>query len=143
MGEGEAVERQILGRITERGHRLTRPRRAVVREMASAGAPVSARGLHDALAADGTDLATVYRTLRWLVELGLARTVVTGGAERFELVPAGGHSHHLRCDACGGIRTVSICGLDRAVLDLIEREYGFAVDHHRLTFHGRCAGCKT
>lgn len=137
------MEQQILELIARRGHRLTQPRRAVVREMARLGGPVSARGLHDALAPEGTDLATVYRTLHWLVELGVARTVVTGGAERFELVPDNRHSHHLQCDRCGLIRTVSVCGLDRAVLDRIEQEYGFAVDHHRLTFHGRCAGCQS
>ncbi len=136
------MEQQILELISGRGHRLTQPRRAVVREMAGAGGPVSARVIHEALAAEETDLATVYRTLHWLVELGIARTVVTGGAERFELVADDRHSHHLRCDACGTIRTVSVCGLDRAVLERIEREYGFAVDHHRLTFHGRCAGCR-
>jgi Fur family transcriptional regulator, ferric uptake regulator len=138
-----SLEQQTLDRIARQGHRLTQPRRGVVRELARAECPVSARALHDALAGGGTDLATVYRTLHWLVELGAARAVVTGeAAERFELVPPQRHSHHLRCDGCGSIRTVSVCGLDRAVLDRIEAEYGFCVDHHRLTFHGRCAACR-
>lgn len=136
------MEEQTLNAIRGLGHRLTGPRRGVVRAMARASAPVTARALHAALADGGTDLATVYRTLHWLVELGMARPVVTGGAEHFELVSPGGHSHHLHCDDCGSLRTVSLCGLDRAVLDRIEREFGFQVAHHRLTFHGRCAGCK-
>lgn len=136
------MEQQTLEMIARAGHRITQPRRAVVREMARAAAPVAARDLHESLAGEGTDLATIYRTLRWLVGLGVARAVVTGGAERFELVTSTGHSHHLACDGCGAIRTVSVCGLDRAVLARIEADFGFAVDHHRLTFHGRCADCR-
>ncbi|HWK90239.1 MAG TPA: Fur family transcriptional regulator [Longimicrobium sp.] len=137
------VANEILQLIARGGHRVTGPRRRVVEALSACAAPVSARDLHASLGAEDTDLVTVYRTLRWLVDLGLARTVVAGaGAELFELVPADRHSHHLHCDRCGAIRTVAVCGLDRAVLERIERDFGFSVDHHRLTFHGVCAECR-
>ena len=78
---------------------------------------------------------TVYRTLDWLKQIGLARPVLTGeGMERVELVPAERHTHHLVCDGCGAVRTVSVCGLDRTIAERIEREHGFQVDHHQLVF---------
>jgi Fur family ferric uptake transcriptional regulator len=136
----EAAE--VLRAAAERGHRLTRPRRRVIEALAGAQEPLSARALHEAVGTDRIDLVTVYRTLDWLMEIGLARPVLTGeGAERVELVPAERHTHHLVCDTCGAVRTVSICGLDRTIAERIEREHDFAVDHHQLIFHGRCGAC--
>lgn len=133
---------EILRSAAKRGHRLTRPRRLVVEALAAAPEPLSARALHEAVGTGRTDLVTVYRTLDWLMEIGVARPVLTGeGAERVELVPAERHTHHLVCDACGAVRTVSICGLDRSIAERIEREHGFRVDHHQLIFHGRCGEC--
>lgn len=132
----------VLRTAAQRGHRLTRPRRLVAEALAAAPEPLSARALHEAVGPERIDLVTVYRTLDWLMEIGLARPVLTGeGAERVELVPAERHTHHLVCDACGSVRTVSICGLDRGIAERIEREHGFSVDHHQLIFHGRCGEC--
>ena len=133
---------QILRAAGGRGQRLTRPRRLVIEALAGAVEPQSARALHEAVGTERIDLVTVYRTLDWLKEIGLARAVLTGeGVERVELVPAGSHTHHLVCDACGAVRTVSVCGLDRTIAERIEREHGFRVDHHQLIFHGRCGDC--
>lgn len=133
---------ETLRAAAQRGHRLTRPRRRVIEALAGAPEPLSARALHETVGPEYIDLVTVYRTLDWLMEIGLARAVPTGeGVERVELVPPGRHTHHLVCDACGGVRTVSICGLDRTISERIEREHGFHVDHHQLVFHGRCEAC--
>lgn len=133
---------QVLRTAAQRGHRLTRPRRLVIEALAGAPEPLSARALHEAVGTGRIDLVTVYRTLDWLKEIGLARPVLTGeGVERVELVPPEGHTHHLVCDGCGAVRTVSVCGLDRTIADRIEREHGFQVDHHQLIFHGRCGEC--
>lgn len=133
---------EILRSAAQRGHRLTRPRRLVIEALAESPEPLSARALHEAVGVERTDLVTVYRTLDWLMEIGLARPVLTGeGVERVELVPAERHSHHLVCDACGAVRTVLICGLDRSIAERIEREHGFRVDGHQLIFHGRCGEC--
>jgi len=131
----------VFDQIARLGHRLTRGRRVVIESLLAAGGPSSVRDLH--AAAGAVDLVTVYRALHWLVELGLARQVGGGpSGERYELLAAGDeHTHHLHCDGCGRMFTVPVCGLPRAVFAAIEREYGFAVNHHRLTFHGRCAEC--
>ena len=133
---------ELLRLIARRGYRITRPRRRTIEALAAAEAPLNVRAIHEAVGPDTADLATVYRTLRWLVKLGLARTMTVGpGGERFELVSPGLHTHHLRCDRCGAVRTVAVCGLDRGIAARIARVYGFDVERHELTFHGRCAAC--
>lgn len=137
-----SITTDLFRALASRGQRLTRTRRAVVEALAAAREPVSVRALHDAVGAQTADLVTIYRTLRWLQDAGVARAVVTGpGAERYELIAPGGHAHHLRCDRCGGVRTITVCGVEREAMERIEREYRFTVHHHTLTFHGRCAEC--
>ena len=131
---------ELLDCIARRGHRMTRPRRAVIESLVAAQGPASVRELHTA--AGAVDLVTVYRALHWLVKLGLAREVDGGpGGERYELLD-GAHTHHLHCDACGRMFTVPVCGVASSVFAMVEREYGFVVNDHRLTFHGSCAECR-
>jgi Fur family ferric uptake transcriptional regulator len=132
---------EVLCTLSQRGQRLTRARRTVVEALFGAPGPVTVRELHEKLA--GVDLVTVYRTLGWLVELGVAREVTAvRGAERFEAVDGAEHAHHLHCDRCGRVTKAAVCGVDGAVAARILREYGFAVADHTLTFHGRCADCR-
>jgi Fe2+ or Zn2+ uptake regulation protein len=131
----------VLATLAERSQRLTRPRRAVIEALFAACGPVTVRELHAGLTA--VDLVTVYRTLAWLVELGVAREVTAvRGAERFEPVRGNEHAHHLHCDRCGRVSTAAVCGVDAAVHARILRDYGFEVADHTLTFHGRCAECR-
>jgi Fur family ferric uptake transcriptional regulator len=132
---------EIFERLSKDGHRLTSSRRAVVYALHTAGGPVTVRDLHARVGRDA-DLVTVYRTLSWLVELGIARPVAAaGGADRFELSGEGEHTHHLHCRSCGRVFTVPVCGLDPAVTGRISREHGFSVSGHAITFHGTCADC--
>ena len=131
---------RVLATLGQMGHRLTRPRRAVVEALCRADHPLTARELHHTLI--GVDLVTVYRTLDWLVGAGVARKVTAlPGGGHYEMVPVGAHTHHLHCDACGRVVTAAICGLDEGVFARIRSEYGFAVTDHALTFRGRCADC--
>lgn len=121
--------------------RITRARRAVVEGLCAADGPVTVRQLHATL--HSVDLVTVYRTLNWLVELGVAREVTAiRGAERFELLSDEPHVHHLHCERCSRLFTATMCGLDDAVFSRIRRAYGFVVKGHTLTFHGHCADCR-
>ena len=131
---------RVLATLGQMGHRLTRPRRAVVEALCRADHPLTARELH--LALSGVDLVTVYRTVDWLVAAGVARKVTAlPGGGHYEMVPAGTHTHHLHCDTCGRVMTAAICGLDVSVYERIRSEYGFAVTDHALTFRGRCTEC--
>lgn len=85
--------------------------------------------------------ATVYRTMRLLVDNGLAAARDFGGSRaRFE--PAHkGHHDHLICTSCGVVREFE----QPVIEDLQERvasELGFVIDSHKLELYGRCARCR-
>ena len=132
---------EVLETLSELRQRITRARRAVVEGLCAADGPVTVGQLHATLHA--VDLVTVYRTLNWLEELGVARKVsAIPGAERFELLPVEPHTHHLHCERCERLFTATACGLDEAVFSRVRRAYGFTVTGHTLTFHGLCADCR-
>lgn len=82
-------------------------------------------------------LATVYRTLKGLVEEGVVVAVeLPGQPPRYE--PAGlEHHHHFQCRACGRVYDIHGCPgrLDRLAPP------GFVVESHEITLVGLCAEC--
>ena len=88
-------------------------------------------------------LSTVYRTLKLLVEAGLAsRREFGDGITRYE--PRSGESHHdhLICERCGAIiefENKKIEALQREVAEL----NGFRVTRHRLEIYGYCEKCRS
>jgi Fur family ferric uptake transcriptional regulator len=132
---------EIFERLSRGGHRITSSRRAVIHALHAAGGAVTVRDLHAALGSEA-DLVTVYRTLAWLASLRVARQVAAGGgAERFELACEGEHTHHLCCENCRRVFTVPARGLDADVAARIQRDHGFTVSDHSVTFRGTCADC--
>jgi Fur family ferric uptake transcriptional regulator len=88
---------------------------------------------------DGVDVATVYRTLELLEELGLVKHTHLGhGAPSYR--PAEDEHIHLVCHLCGAVSDV-----DPAVVELLDarlrEERGFVLDRAHFTVFGRCASC--
>lgn len=82
-------------------------------------------------------LATVYRTIRALEELGeIAPVDLPGEPSRYELAGKG-HHHHFRCDACGRAFDVDKCPGNIAQM----APKGFALHRHEITLYGLCADC--
>ena len=81
--------------------------------------------------------ATVYRTLRLLVECGLALQRQFGdGQARYEVV--GGHHDHLICTKCGLILEFEDDEIERLQDRIAARLGGFRVDRHRHELYGVC-----
>lgn len=89
-------------------------------------------------------LATVYRTLDILTDLGLlTRISFEDGVARYDLrtEDAEHFHHHLVCTECGKtfeIHEDLLGDIERLVL----RKYHFKVSDHRLTFLGLCQECQ-
>jgi Fur family transcriptional regulator, ferric uptake regulator len=83
-------------------------------------------------------VATVYRTIRVLLEEGwLAPVHLPGEPARYELAGKH-HHHHFQCRACG-----KAFELDRCEVELdFELPPGFVLDDHALVLYGRCDGCQ-
>lgn len=88
-------------------------------------------------------LATVYRTLELLYELEIVDKINFGdGVSRFDLRKEGAKRfhHHLVCTECGSVEEIEE-DLLKDVEKVIEKNWGFQVENHRLTFHGTCKQC--
>jgi Fur family transcriptional regulator, ferric uptake regulator len=121
--------------------RSTRQRNAITSVMQEAKRPLSVqevlRGARAAIPSMG--VATVYRTLKVLVENGGLQVVVVPGADnRYEL-PASRHHHHFLCKLCDRVYELVDC--PGSLAHLAPR--GFTVDDHDITLYGRCPDCKS
>jgi Fur family ferric uptake transcriptional regulator len=83
-------------------------------------------------------MATVYRTLDLLSELGLVRRMELGDGSRYEL--AEDHHHHMICESCGYISEFEECPVD--LNRLLHVSLGFELRSHSVEVYGRCAVCK-
>jgi Fur family transcriptional regulator, ferric uptake regulator len=119
--------------------RHTRQREAIRKALAEAGRPLSPQEL--LAAARGTlprlGIATVYRTVKAMLEDGTVRAVELPGAPaRYEL-SGKGHHHHFHCRACDGVFEVEACpGRMRGLLP-----GGFRLERHEIILYGLCADC--
>lgn len=90
----------------------------------------------------GIGQATVYRTLKLLVESGLADSFnVDGGSAIYEHSYGHDHHDHLICSACG--RKVEI--LNEAIerqQEVVAKEHGFSLTRHRMLLFGLCPNCR-
>jgi Fur family ferric uptake transcriptional regulator len=126
--------------LASAGHKLTRPRQAVWRAVAS-GHLSPAEALEQARAqVPGIGLSTVYRTLRLFVSLGLLRPVYLGEAgQRFARVDDG-HHDHLVCDVCGETVELAECPIAPAVAGLAA-QLDFQIRGHLVELYGTCPDC--
>src|SRR5438093_13680447 len=99
----------VRGELLRSGARTGGARDEVIAFLERQDCCVSAQELFDALRKDGRSvgIASVYRILEQLSELGLVHRVdLGGGVTRFEpALPGGEHHHHLVCDECARVET--------------------------------------
>ena len=131
--------------LARSGYRSSAPRAAVVETLAELGCSVTAREIADRVEQRGraVGLASVYRTLELLEEMGLVQRVDLGeGVARYEPAHGGGeHHHHLVCDSCGNVTAFEDADLERAIERLSGR-VDFAIDAHDVTLRGECPACR-
>jgi Fur family ferric uptake transcriptional regulator len=131
--------------LSQHGHRAGGARAAVVEALGRRGGCVDADELVGALrrGRKRVGVASVYRALGLLAELGLVQRVpVAGGSARYELVgPGGDHHHHLVCDDCGATTAFEDEALERAI-GRLSRQTAYAVQAHDVTLHGTCPDCQ-
>jgi Fur family ferric uptake transcriptional regulator len=123
--------------------RTTRQRVAVSALLAEIGDFRSAQDIHAALRArgDAVGLATVYRNLGLMAELGEVDTLVRDDGETLYRQCSDVHHHHLVCRQCG--RTVEIAGpaVERWA-NAVAAKHGFSDVSHQLELFGLCATCR-
>lgn len=132
-------ERWLVQSLLGAGHRITTPRRRLLSAVAGLGDQFTAEEL--AAAAPGVGRATVFRTLRLMLDLGVVcQVVLDDGALHYRLT-SGGHHHHISCSDCGAVIDFATCDIDD-LLGELSRRTGYAIETHRLEIYGRCAACR-
>ena len=86
--------------------------------------------------------ATVYRTLRLLMDSGLARSVdFADGLTRYEVKAGHGHHDHLICTECK--KSIEILDEDiERLQEEIAKKNGFTLTNHSMNLYGICSECR-
>jgi Fur family transcriptional regulator, ferric uptake regulator len=124
------------------GLRLSAARRLVLEALYGADGPVTAEQVAGGLAGrlPRSDLASVYRNLETLEELGLVRHFHLGHGPGL-YAPAGtGEREYLVCNACGAVKAVEPDEM-KPVRRLIQKRFGYAARFSHFPILGLCASC--
>lgn len=139
------IER-LKSNLKEKGYKLTPQRRAIVDSMISnEGSHLTTEELYDLVKKECPEigLATVYRTVQLLEELGVVcKMDLDDGCNRYELVheDENHQHHHLICNNCG--KVIEVQGDLLEVLEHnIEEKYNFKIKNHSVKFYGICSDC--
>lgn len=129
----------VVERLELQGHRVTDTRRQVIDALLGSRALLS---MDDILhAAPGVGRATVFRTVKMLLDLDvLCRVVMQDGTTRYR-VSSSGHHHHLVCRSCGRVEDFAKCDVASLVKELA-RNTEYQIEGHWLEVYGRCADCR-
>jgi Fur family transcriptional regulator, ferric uptake regulator len=94
------------------------------------------------LRATGIGQATVYRTVKDLVDLGFLKWVHDPDGEHRYVACGNTHCHPVVCRVCGNVKLFSCEGLN-TLQKLISIETGFFVEGHHLEIFGICSACRS
>jgi Fur family ferric uptake transcriptional regulator len=138
---------ELLPKATERlrreARKITGPRQAILEALHRNLRLMTRKEIFAQLARQDCNLATVYRSVRLLEELGLVKRYDFGdGIARYELKAPddSGHHHHLVCARCASVVKTDIC-IPPEIEERIARESGYCAISHRLEFFGLCPQC--
>jgi len=132
----------ILSSLQDKGYRITKVRKEVVKIFSQTRKPLSANEIEEMLLKAGLSVnkATIYREIQFLLHSSLILKVYLYpdkiSYESSELK----HHHHLICDSCGSIDNVTNCLVEKLDED-VHKKKGFKIKRHMLEFYGTCADC--
>lgn len=141
------VADRIFALLEQAGHRLTEPRVELVRSVSGqAERPFTGEDLYEELRETGLGRATVFRTLKLLLDLNiLSRLHMEDGCQQYILAPfddSQGDNHHDRliCRLCGRVAYLEHCPMEDAIAG-IAKQSGYSVETHHLDIIGLCGDC--
>ena len=133
----------MLLSLKERGQRITPQRLAILRILAGSEGHPSVEEIHNVIVKDfpTTSLATVYKTITLLKELGeVLELEFSQGSNRYDGSKPFAHPHVV-CTRCKRIVDPDLESLSALTAEVSEQT-GFQVVNHRLDFYGLCPKCQ-
>ncbi len=128
--------------LRARGYRMTSQRMAILHVLHHSGKHLSPTQVYEQAIEELPNLTepTVYRTLEFLAENGLARPAyMSNGHITYEI--ARHEHHHLVCRTCGNTTEVDH-SLLKNMYQKLESSSGYKLTDSHLTFFGLCSNCK-
>ena len=133
----------VTRQLAEKQFKITRQRLAVLNAIAASNARMSAADVYARARRTCHDLglATVYRTLDILAEIGAIRRLhLDDGCEGFAPATVE-HGHHLICRECQATFEFEDCDVG-SMLQRLEARTGYKIEQHWLEMMGRCPACQ-
>ena len=129
--------------IQGRSHSLTARRQLLLSLMHATGGHMDARELYQSALKNGTSisLATVYRCLHSLKEMGLVDEIWLGQTRCYYEIKQSPQHQHLVCRKCGKVIEFESPLIGR-LANKLHREKGFNVTKAELHFEGYCQQCQ-
>ncbi len=141
-------------KLSQAGYKLTTPRRRILDALRAADSPLTAQEI---AARSGVSVASTYRALALLADLGVVSEVGDTCAERagvgecaadaetrgrrYAICAMADHHHHFTCRACHATLEISSAMLEKALAE-IEQTTGARIERHDIILAGLCAGCQ-
>ncbi len=137
------VEMKALGTYLEQNHlKHTKQRELILSAFLEAKQHITSEDLYQVVREQHSNIGytTVYRTMKLLVEAGLAtERHFDDGITRYEVEQE--HHDHLICLKCGRIQEFE-CEMIEETQNEIARHYDFQVLRHRHELYGHCGDCR-
>lgn len=140
--------KEKFNRLREEGYRITPQRQQLLDffENLEHGEHLNAEELHKKLAENNIkiSLATLYRTLKFLVDKGFIRELDFGEDHKhYELSsPNKRQHHHLVCDRCGMTIEFEAEKLHEYALKIAEEHNNFKIKDYQFKISGLCKSCR-
>ncbi len=128
--------------IKQRGYRLTPQRQIILDVLDEAGGHCTPEEVYQRVQTKSSAInrTTVYRTLEFLVRLGLVSTAhVQSNQVIYELASAHPH-HHLVCQNCDKVEVIDHKVI-ASILSNMEEESGYKINSDHLVLFGICPKC--
>jgi Fur family transcriptional regulator, ferric uptake regulator len=130
----------VLSALRSAGLRISTARRMIVDFLFEASGPMSAQQIAIGMDRTPLDLASVYRNMEKLEEVGVVRHLHAGhGPGRYAL-NRGGVPEYLTCDRCGALEEIDRRELD-PVREAVQERFGYEVGFTHFPMVGLCPRC--
>ena len=128
--------------LRAKGMRISSARRLVLEALYAADTPITAERIADGLAGrlPRSDLASVYRNLETLEQVGLVRHSHFGHGPGLYMPTGLKEREYLVCDSCNAVKAVEPSDMDD-VRALIHEQFGYEARFSHFPILGLCADC--
>jgi Fur family transcriptional regulator, ferric uptake regulator len=125
------------------GHFLTYPRKIILETFLQVGGHVSVKDLCKEIKKKDSQIspATVYRTMKLLVESGIAsENEFADDKKLFEKIYGKEHHDHMFCTNCKKVSEFHNKTIEKLQKE-VAHEHSFVITRHRMTLFGLCNEC--